>query len=218
MYTVGGYAITIRDDKPVLVRSHRGLAIMKEALGADFQVRYAQIKAGGNAFTVNQYIDLIWKHPLDFAATWSTRAFLLISLDAGRASASALLAGYTSAFFCLLLLVRRCRTLGDVLRPGLLLLAALLLTVAAPIILFVEMRNALTVHAMLLAIGVQMLTCTKVQSARSASDSFRQAGLLGRPMPLVWIAYGLFVATCFTLYGVTLELTGSEPGVILFTP
>lgn len=197
------------------IPSPRGAAILKDVLGSGFETMHPRIKAGGSILTVDQYLGLVRRYPLDFAAMWTARGFMLISLDAARASASALLAGYTSVFLCLLLVVRRCRTLRDVLRPGLLLLLALLLTVAAPVALFLEMRTALTIHALMLAIGVQVLT-SRDPAAQPAAVGFTP--LRQRPVPWTWIAYAGFIVACFGFYGVTMELTGSEPRVVLFRP
>ncbi|WP_312780366.1 hypothetical protein [Acidovorax temperans] len=195
--------------------SQRGVALLKDALGAQFETLYPQIKSGRGLLTIRDYIGLVITHPLDFAAMWTTRAFMVISLDQNRASASALLAGYTSVFLCLLLLVRGCNTLRDILRPELLLLAALLLTVAGPVALALEMRNALTIHSTMLAVAVQILT-SRVTLNQSASASFTP--WLLRRIPWVWVAYLAFITFCFGYYGVTMELTGSNPRVVLFTP
>lgn len=209
------YAVTTRDHRWLPTPSPRGQAMLRDALGPEFDALYPRIKAGGSVLTVDQYLALVRRYPLDFASIWVARAFMVISLDQGRASVSSLLAGYTGVFLCLLLLVRRVRTLGDLLRPGLLLLGALLLVVAAPVALALEMRTALTVHALLLAIGVQMLT-SRDPSAPPASVGFTPLGR--RPIPWTWIAYAAFIAACFGFYGVTMELTGSDPRVVLLRP
>lgn len=209
------YSVADRNYRWTVTPSNRGVALLKDALGAEFETLYPRLKAGGSLLTIDDYLSLVSRYPLDFAAMWTTRAFMVISLDQNRASAASLLAGYTSVFLCLLLLVRRCRTIRDMLRPGLLLLAALLITVAAPVVLALEMRTALTIHAIMLAIGVQMLT---------SCGTAKLPGTVGfiplpdRRIPWVWVAYFCFITVCFGYYGLTMELTGSEPSVVFFKP
>jgi len=206
---------------PPGIQSHRGLAILKETEGDKFAERYELIKMGGGEYSVNEYVGMIQKNPLDFAVMWATKTFLAVSFDGGKASIRNLLISYTSLYACLYLIFLKCIYFRDLTNRNSLILLSVISTIAAPVFLFIDMRYAIALQGFILGFAIHQervlgSVSAYLRSLNFRGDKFGFGRINGLAIPYPAIFYVIFLILCFTLYGALLEISGSDPGKVLY--
>ncbi len=202
--------------------NNRGLAILKVAEGKDFERNYGLLKQGASLHSVSEYVDTILNNFFEFIVMWTTKIFLILSLDGGNASITKLLISYTAVFLSGFLFAVKLRTFRDILRSESLIYFSFIATVFGPVVGAVEMRYVVCMMSLVVGIAVfqrdagtriieVVASYVRLVRGGEAVDKFKDTRV-----PLAFLAYIAFLLFCFSFYGALLEVPGSDPEKVLF--
>ncbi len=133
----------------------RGHAVLWDLYGSEeTAMEIWQIAAdGGFGWTIKDWFYVFFHYPIDILCMMFDKAFIAISHDFGRNSLCGLVVSYTSLFISLYQL-SNIKKVRDILQPKTLLLLGWITTIAPLLVLSVEMRCALSIHALIFGMAV----------------------------------------------------------------
>lgn len=195
--------------------NNRGKSIMFDQFGDVFEEKLTSAKSGAIFFTPLEYIKLIAKYPFDFLIMWFTKLFLALSFDGGKMSITHLLISYTAAFVFFLYIFRS-GGLSQLLKSrNFYLGASVLATVAAPVLLHVEMRYSTPLIAYMICFAIYYLSDGISSFIKLNANRNIEARYFLNISNLV-LAWFIFILFCLSFYGSIAETTSFEPSKILF--
>lgn len=203
------------------IPSNRGIAIIKDDKKGNFEQEYKIMQNGGNLYTTKQLLKLIEKNPVDFIVKWTNTFFVSISFSNGTNSVTHLFISYTSLFICLYLIFKRIKTWRKLFCADVLIPIAFIFSIAAIIVLQVELRCSLSIMSFIVAVGVLSdifyVPFRKIGSVIISIIKKTPISNDIKKIPYAFVIYLIFMLICFTHYGTIMEITGSDPVRILFT-
>jgi len=203
------------------IPSNRGLAIIKDDKKANFEQEYKIMQNGGNLYTTKQLLKLIAKNPVDFIVKWTNTFFVSISFSNGANSVTYLFISYTSLFICLYLIFKKIKTWRKLFCAEALIPIAFIFSIAAIIVLQVELRCSLSIMSFIVAVGVlsDVFYVPFKKIGNIIISIIKRAPILldSKNIPYYFVIYLVFMLICITHYGTIMEITGSDPARILFT-
>lgn len=202
--------------------SNRGLAVLKSVEQENFEERLDLIEQGGGVYTISEYANIVKTHAVDFLVMWASKGFLAISFDGGSAKLRYLLVSYTAFFIIIFLSFVNVRTIGAVLDARLIIYLSIISTIAAPVLLHVEMRYVTSLYSFMLAFAIHQNEVGRrlVEYCGVCRRTVRLRGLEGvssLPFPWMLVAYVMFVLFSLVLYGAFLEMQGADPSKVLLS-
>lgn len=205
---------------PTLI-DYRGLSILKDMYGENYQKTIDLIAEGKLSITTAQYFQMVAKYPFDYLMKYFNRLFISLSPDGGYASLSRLSVAYTLLFTCLVSIKQRVLKIRDFFKAEILLILSFVFAITAVIILCVEPRYVLQLQGLVFAFAI--MDDTLWNGFRSFGRVFRECvinqslhSLWEKPFPYVFFAYILFIFLCFAHIGSIYETVGVDPAAVLF--
>lgn len=202
---------------------NRGIVILKDVYGEQFEETYKDIIDGKIGFSVLEYMQLALKYPVDFLSRYINRLFLALTPDGGSPNISRLFASYTLIFCSFLSIYKRCKTVKQFFSTEIILVLSFLCAIAAPIVLTIELRYAMQIQGFIYAVGLlddQLWTGLKnigrfCKGIVIKPRQFIQK-LIEVPLSYTPILYIVFVVFCFIHIATIYETVGSDTLNILF--
>lgn len=205
---------------PTLI-DYRGLSILKDVYGDQFDTIVDQINQGSLHTSIPEYFKLVARYPFDYLVKYFNRLFLSLSPDGAYASVSHLSVAYTLLFVSLVSIKKRVRKVGDFFRSHLLLILSFVFAIIAIMILCVEPRYVLQIQGLVYAFAI--MDDTLWDGFRSFGLTVKEAFnarsfkiLKDKPFPYVFLIYLLFLFLCLSHMGSLYETMGVNPSEVLF--
>lgn len=204
-----------------IIPNNRGLAIIKDFEGENFEKAINSITAGV-AYHPQQLLRIYTTHPVDNITSWLNRLFLGLSPDNGRRSILQLFVAYTALYTCLLVIGKKCNSIKEFFSPAFLIVFAFVLAALIPSLLRIEMRYMMALQGLIFAVavldniiwdGIKSFGIMIMQSIKERSF----ANLGDKAFPYTFAIYLIFLFICLMHFAALYELIGADPTAILFT-
>lgn len=202
---------------------NRGIVILKDIYGEQFEDAYKDITDGKIGFSVLEYLQLALRYPFDFLSRYVNRLFLALTPDGGSPSISRLFVSYTLIFCSFLSIYKRCKTVKQFFSTEIILVLSFLCAIAAPIVLTIELRYAMQIQGFIYAVGLlddqlwkglKNIGCFCKGIVIKPQQSVQK--LEEVPLSYTSILYIVFVIFCFIHIATIYETVGNDTVNILF--
>lgn len=145
--------VTFTSSIHVGIDSRRGYEILSDYLGSNDLADAALLEAqmGGKAWTIQEYLMIVFKYPMDFICVYIERISLILSYESYSYRLLALVIQYTLISAAIVIIVRNLKNLSF---NGAMVLGACFASVIPVLVLTVEMRYGLAFQGILWAIPI----------------------------------------------------------------
>jgi len=204
-----------------MIPDNRGLSIIKNLYGSEYDSTYQLMVGGSMPMTIGQYFHLVFQYPADFLTRFSNRLFISLSPDGGNQSVSHLFTAYTLLYVTLVSCKKRCITIKQLFSAEILLILAFISSLAAVIVLSVEMRYAMQIQGLIFTIALLDDTMWNGFSkfGKWIYRSWERKSIKGSELvrfPYIFVLYIVFCVFCFAHMASLYELLGVSPYFVLF--
>ena len=183
----------------------RGAAILENIYGEEAGKDMLQKAVLGDAsafWTPQEYLLQVRRYPIDFMLQYIDRMFLAVSHDLGKQSAAFLSFGYILLWMFIVTAVRHYHNIRDLFSRETWFILAFFSSMIAPLVMTVEMRYALSFHA--IVYGIALLGPLLPDTGRNIREGIkivqRNGIVRGMEFKIPWGIIGgvLFVCICLS--------------------
>lgn len=137
------------------LHSTRGDALLWSIYGKETGNELWELsQAGGYAWTIKEYLQIVLRYPLDFILQYVDRFFLCLSIDTGVNAFHSLFIGYALVYMSVLTIVKQNSSCKMLFRLNNLIIFSALLSVVPVLVLSVEPRYALGLQSVFFGIAI----------------------------------------------------------------
>lgn len=194
------------------IPDNRGLSILKKE-NADLN----RINDGTFSYEYNQYLNLIFKYPLDFIIRWLNRLFLGISVDNNNRNSLFLLISYTLTFFFLNEIKQKYNNFKKIFSKKSLLLFSIISCSLVPSLWWTEMRYFLSIQILVAGSIIysnslwNFIINIKIFFINLFNIYNKKHYL---PLKFYLLEYFIFITLCFMHFASIYEQIGPYPSIL----
>lgn len=185
----------------------RGHEIIMSLYGAEMgEELLRQAEAGVYGWSISQYFQAFFQHPVDFIMLYLNRLMIAISDDSQTCALRSLLPCYTMVYLAALTAVKGLKRLRDLFCAKFWLVLGVLASMIPVLVMTVEMRYTLSLQAMLFGVALAGPILPRLWAV--VSGGVRQCwqerslrSLLDRKFPWDVVGWIAFCAVCLAYFG-----------------
>ena len=201
------------------IPNHRSLAIIKQDKGEAYE---SFIESGG-VYSRKEVINLILKHPVDFATSWCNGFLLTASIRGEHRAVLCLFTSYTALFLAMYSIFKRCKKLKEFFSPKFLIVVGFISTSLVTCLMHFEPRYVMAFQGLFLSAafldntlwdGIKGFVLWIRNALKKRPFAEFAAYIKESKFPYAFALYVLFVIMCFTNYAALVENVGADPSIL----